>query len=64
MVKTGQKLCDNGFHAWQRELQTIDGKECVVRKCRECGATEVCWCPRKRRLERHAALLSGGTRGR
>jgi hypothetical protein len=64
MVKSGQKYCELGFHAWQRELQTIDGEECVVRKCRQCGATEICWFPRKRPLERQAALTSGCERSR
>jgi len=57
MLATGQKLCDNGFHAWERELQRIDGEECVVRICRQCGANEVCWCPRQHpSLEEVAAL--------
>lgn len=50
MVQTGQKFCENGFHAWQRDLQILDGEECVVRTCRQCGATEVCWYPHKRHL--------------
>jgi hypothetical protein len=48
MVTTGEKLCEHGFHAWERELQIIDGEECVVRICRQCGVAEVCWYPRKR----------------
>jgi len=58
MVTKGQKLCENGFHAWERELQIIDGEECVVRICRLCAATEVCWCPRKRRALEEVPVLS------
>jgi hypothetical protein len=57
MVKTGQKLCANGFHSWHRDLQTIDGEECVVRTCRQCGTTEVCWSPHKRPLEEEESAL-------
>jgi len=57
VVTKGQKLCDNGFHAWEREIQVIDGEECVVRTCRRCGATEVCWCPRKPHSLKEIAAL-------
>ncbi len=57
MVKTGQKLCENGFHSWQRDLQMIEGDECVVRTCRKCGETEICWSPHKRPAEACEAAL-------
>jgi hypothetical protein len=53
----GEKLCEHGFHKWERELQFVDGEESVVRTCRQCGVSEVCWSPRKRVYEEEVAAL-------
>jgi hypothetical protein len=38
-------------HLWQRRLQQQDGVECVVRVCRRCDRTELCWSRRGRRRD-------------
>jgi hypothetical protein len=45
MSTASDRLCESGFHRWDRDLQIIRGETCVVRTCRCCGAQEVCWSP-------------------